>query len=161
MLWYKVKKAQFKLFCAKASKEIKKLAIAVVLGEMLVVGCYYYITSVNYWGLFDSKTITVYVQEQTAKVEAKDNISVLADKIWFLESTRGKNNYSKCEAIGQVNGIGYGIYNGKYMCFENHVDEMETLKEWLQKKLASGLTERQALCLYNTGLASDDCKYIR
>lgn len=75
----------------------------------------------------------------------------LADYIWMKESTRGKNNYSKCEAVGKVNGIGYGITNGKYMCFDSHEDEMKVLEGWIITKKAAGYTEQQLLSIYSGG----------
>lgn len=76
----------------------------------------------------------------------------LADYIWFKESTRGKNNYSKCEAKGKVNGIGYGIPgDGSYVCFESHEDEMTALNGWLVAKKASGWSEEKMLSVYSGG----------
>lgn len=73
----------------------------------------------------------------------------LSDYIWLHESTRGKNNYSKCEAIGKVNGIGYGIWGERWMCFDSHKEEMETLKKWIQDKKDKGMSDKELLCLYS------------
>lgn len=89
------------------------------------------------------------------KVEAKefpkvDRVKELSEIIYQRESTSGKNNYSKCEAVGKYNGIGYGISgNGKYMCFESHDEEMQVLRGWLITKIALGYTEKEMLCLYS------------
>jgi hypothetical protein len=164
-MWYKLKKAQFKLFCAKANKEIKKLAVAIVLTEFVLAGVVAIVANYNYFGLLDTKTVYIEIaRAQEAPKLPQDEVSEvkrIADTIWNLESTRGQHNYSKCEAIGKTNQIGYGIYNGKYMCFENHAEEMKTLENWIQKKLDSGMTENQLKCLYNTGNKTDSCDYIK
>lgn len=90
------------------------------------------------------------------KAEAEEVVAVperdLADYIWMKESTRGKNNYSKCEAVGKVNGIGYGIPgNGSYICFDSHEDEMKVLGGWLIAKKAQGMSEERILSLYSGG----------
>lgn len=90
-------------------------------------------------------------KEETVKQDVKEERD-LADYIWLKESTRGKNNYSKCEAIGKINGIGYGIPgDGTYMCFNSHEEEMVALKGWIVAKKAKGLTELEMLCLYSGG----------
>jgi hypothetical protein len=82
----------------------------------------------------------------------------LADYIWLKESSRGKNNYSKCEAIGKVNGIGYAIPgDGSYMCFDSHEDEMVALNGWITVRKASGWSELKMLCTYS-GNNYDECK---
>lgn len=82
----------------------------------------------------------------------------LADYIWFKESTRGKHNYSKCEAIGKINGIGYAIPgDGSYVCFDSHEDEMVALNGWLMAKKAAGWSELKMLCTYS-GSNYAECK---
>lgn len=77
------------------------------------------------------------------------SIDELADYIWLHESSRGKNNYSKCEAVGKINSIGYAIYDGKWMCFNSHEEEMQTLNKWLTNKKEVGLSDTELLCLYS------------
>jgi hypothetical protein len=152
MLWYKVKKAQLKLFCAKASKEIKKLAVAVVVTEYILGGLYCYTASQNYFGLFDSKTVQVYVMEtvkdNTAKVEAKDNVSVLLETIYKNESSNSKHCLQRCANIGKVNCIGYDIKN---TCFDNQDEEKQTLTVWIKSHIAQGLTNEELLSHYSGG----------
>jgi hypothetical protein len=89
-------------------------------------------------------------QEAKIEVAVVDEIETIANDIYKLESSNGVNNYSKCEAIGKVNGIGYGIPgNGKYMCFEDHAEEMTVLKGWITEKRARGLSDTELLCLYS------------
>lgn len=78
------------------------------------------------------------------------SIDELADYIWSKESSRGINNYSKCEEVGKVNGVGYAIPgNGSYICFDSHEDEMQAVRGWIITKLAGGHSEKSLLCLYS------------
>lgn len=94
-----------------------------------------------------------------AKIEPKkDNIEELMDDVWLRESTRGKNNYSKCEAINKINGIGYGISgNGEYVCFNSHEEEMAVLKGRILYLRATGLSDKEIMCLYS-GNNYDICR---
>lgn len=87
---------------------------------------------------------------EAKEVEKVDRVEELSKLIWERESTNGKNNYTKCEAQGKINGIGYGIPgNGQYVCFNSHEEEMTALKGWITDKLARGMSEKQLLCLYS------------
>ena len=115
-----------------------------------------------------SKTV-IYIQPaevSTAKPEVKE-VAVapapvdLVDIIFLKESSRGKNNYSKCEAIGKYNRYGYGIPgDGSYMCFDKDEDT-KAVAGWVAVHKASGLTDNQLLCKYNTGKATSDCGYLK
>lgn len=107
-----------------------------------------------------AKEIVDEVEEVEEIEETKKDRSVdeLADYIWFKESTRGKNNFSKCEAIGKINGIGYRIPgDGSYTCFDSHDDEMSVLKGWIIDKKALGWSELKMLCTYS-GHNYSECK---
>ncbi len=100
----------------------------------------------------------VQAKETVIEVKKEKTIDELADYIWMKESTRGKNNYSKCEAIGKINGIGYGIPgNGSYRCYDSHEDEMQVLRGWIIDKKALGWSELKMLCTYS-GNNYDECK---
>lgn len=108
--------------------------------------------------LFESHTITI--EREVPHAEASEPVAVkvaseidtMMDVIWLRESTRGKNNFSKCEAIGKVNGIGYAIPgDGSFICFENHEDEMIALRGWLVAKKSAGWSELKMLCTYSGG----------
>lgn len=87
---------------------------------------------------------------QAQELPQVDPIEALSALIWQRESTKGINNYSKCEAQGKFNTIGYGIPgNGSYLCFASHEDEMQALKGWLITHKAQGMTEKEMLCLYS------------
>ena len=78
-----------------------------------------------------------------------------------LESSWGKNNYSKCEEQGKFNRYGFGIPgNGKYLCFEEDKDTEAVIK-WIERHFEEGLTIAQLLCHYNTGQATDSCPYYQ
>lgn len=95
--------------------------------------------------------------KEDEKVEL-DEVESMSDYIWFKESTRGKNNFSKCESIGKINGIGYGIPgDGSFVCFESHDEEMQVLRGWIIYRRALGWSELKMLCTYS-GNNYDECK---
>lgn len=164
-IWIKVQRAKLALkyrkaviFKRQAMKEARKLALAVVLLEFLLAGGYAIAEHKGYLEFLQPKTVIIKVAEAKEitpeapkQPEVVDNsINNIADKIYLLESSRGKNNYSKCKAIGRVNSIGYGIDgSGKFVCFKDHAEEMLTLTNWIKNKQAQGMTEAQMLCLYS------------
>lgn len=169
MLQYKIAVAKAKYQAKQAYKQAQKIAFATVLAEIVLVGGY---AVGEYHGIFDifrgeslqkEYINTTHASQKPEKVTEKPKnteIDTIADTIWMLESTKGKNNYSKCTAEGKINGIGYGIPgNGKYTCFNTHAEEMETLRAWITKKQSQGITGKNLYCLYNTGKASDSCPY--
>lgn len=86
-------------------------------------------------------------EEEKPKV---DRVKELSELIYLRESTNGQKNYSKCEAIGKYNGVGYAIPgNGSYICFDSHEDEMQAVRGWIITKLAGGHSEKSLLCLYS------------
>jgi hypothetical protein len=90
--------------------------------------------------------------------EQVSDVMVTADYIWMKESTRGQNNYSKCEEKGLINGTGYAIPgDGTYVCFNNHAEEMATVIEWIKKHQDEGMTNLQLLCHYS-GNNYKECK---
>lgn len=97
------------------------------------------------------------VEEIQEKVEVKP--VDLVDIIFLKESSRGKNNYSKCEAIGKYNRYGYGIPgDGRYICFQKDEDT-KAVEGWVAEKKARGYSDTEILCLYNTGKATRTCEY--
>ncbi len=98
------------------------------------------------------------VQAKEVETVKVDEVEKMADYIWMKESTRGKNNFSKCEAIGKINGIGYSIPgNGEYVCFDSHEEEMQVLKGWIIYRRALGWSDIKMLCAYS-GNNYDECK---
>lgn len=160
-LYWRIKREQISILADKVKKEGLKLSFAVVVAEALMVGGFYFASKYGITDYFKPKTIYI-VNEAHAKTIEKekveevrevihiDEVAELAEMIYNLESSGGKNNYSKCEAIGKINGIGYGIPgNGKYQCFNNHEEEMQVLKGWIIDKRAKGMTDNGLLCLYS------------
>lgn len=94
-----------------------------------------------------------------SKVVVKDKtVDEIAEYIWMKESSNGKNNYSKCEAIGKINGTGFAIPgDGSYICFESHADEMLAVKGWIVTHKAIGMSELKMLCVYS-GNNYPECK---
>ena len=86
-------------------------------------------------------------------------LSLVADKIMILESSGGKNNYSKCEAIGKYNRYGYGIYGGNYLCFEKDKDTEAVIK-WLERETEKNPNLNQVICKYNLGSVVESCSYL-
>jgi len=158
--YLKVKLEQAKILVHKASQEIKKLALAIVITEFALAGSFAAI--VKYTNLPEISQIQptqakiTHLNELQALENKKDEADIdqnekLKDLIWLRESTRGKHNFSKCEAQGKINGIGYSVYGDKYMCFASHDEEMEVLGKWIEKHKRNGLTEIDMLCLYSGG----------
>ena len=102
---------------------------------------------------------THFIEKAEAKEAPKvDKVKELSELIYQRESSNGKNNYSKCEAIGKYNGVGYAIPgNGSYICFDSHEDEMQAVRGWIVTKLAAGMSEEKLLCVYS-GNNYKECK---
>jgi len=151
--------AKLRLFINKMHKQAQKLALAAVLLQYMIAGGWYFAESRGILNYFKPKTVFIeiaHAKEMTTeaknKPESKDEaISRIMDEIWLNESTRGKNNYSKCKEIGRINGIGYGIYGGKWQCFDNHAEEFRALNSWITDHKAQGMTENELLCHYSGG----------
>lgn len=165
----KIAVARIKYLMNKVHEEAKKIALAVVILEFILVLGYAYTKNKGYLEFLEPKTVYIEpahaeespeVKPEASKlpVEEISDVERIADTIYTLESTQGKNNYSKCEAVGKVNGIGYGIDgSGKYQCFENHAEEMKTLKAWISKHFAEGMNEKELKCHYS-GSNYKECK---
>ena len=148
------RKEKISLFWIKTKAEALKISFAVVVAEIVLVGVIALSLNWGVLGLFEKKTIYINnaeaktIKQQMPEV-VKDEKAELMDFIWSKESTRGKNNYSKCEAIGKINGIGYGIDDaGNYVCFNSHDEEMEVLKGWIIYHEAQGMNRLQMLKHY-------------
>lgn len=162
-----------------AEQKIKraKLLFKVRLVSMYTIGALgggsWVYSSIEGMRIFSEKTTVVIERVKAAEIEtpAKEEAPIkeevvevkpvdLVDFIFMKESSRGKNNYSKCEAIGKYNRYGYGIPgNGQYICFEKDEDT-KAVAGWVAEKIARGYSDNELLCLYNTGKASRTCGYI-
>lgn len=148
-------------------KEAQKLALAVLIIEFMASGSWLYLEKSGIMAQFEPKTTIIYINRATrlpieeAKASEKSENEAIIDYIHMKESSRGQNNYSKCEAVGKINGIGYGIPgNGNYKCFDSIEDQMDTLNEWIKDKQAKGMSTQELLCFYNKGIKSSTCNYI-
>jgi hypothetical protein len=150
MLWYKVKKAQMKLFIAKVYKKAQKLCFAVVVLVSMLVALYAFLCSKQFYGLFETKTVTVYVHETAPKAEAKDNVSELADAIWMHESTKGTNPiglHVTCKSKGLSNEYGYN----PPVCYKDYATVRNIVENWIKDHKAQGLTDAELLSHYSNG----------
>jgi hypothetical protein len=153
-MWYAQKLLDLAILWDKAKKEALKLSFAVVVAEIVLVSIFALSVKYGVYELLQPKTITITntaeAKTTTQKPEVvKDEMEELKDFIWNKESTRGKNNYSKCEAQGKVNGIGYGIDDsGNWVCFESHEEEMKVLEGWIIYHKAQGMNRLEMLKHY-------------
>lgn len=147
---YNVFMLKASILADKVKKEALKLCFAVVLFEMLLVMGFYFICDYGMMEVLQPKTIIITKEAEAKTIDQKDEwMEELKDYIWLKESGRGQHNYSKCEALGKVNGIGYAIPgDGRYICFNSHEEEMEVLEKWIKDKLDKGMTEEEILKLY-------------
>lgn len=97
---------------------------------------------------------------ETVEAKAAEKKFDVVDYIFMKESSRGVNNYSQCEKIGKFNRYGFGIPgDGSYLCFEKG-DDTKATEGWVLQKQAAGMTDKELLCLYNTGTVTESCKYV-
>jgi cytochrome c oxidase assembly protein Cox11 len=152
-MYWKLKKAQLKLWYNKRLKQAQRIALAVVLTEMvLVIGYAYAISPIMQ--LLGTRTVYIQgaqVKEAVSVENDAVSVSKIAETIWTKESTKGQHNFSKCQAIGKINGIGYNVWGGNYSCFNSHDEEMQVLSDWIKQHIAEGMTESELLCHYSGG----------
>lgn len=139
-----------KIKIAIIKRDLKVLSVwtlGVIAGGSAVL--WYFVTPTLKQDIIFEQKNTIQVIE-TVEAKERDTIEDMMATIYERESSNGKNNFSKCEAIGKVNGIGYGIPgNGDFVCFDSHEDEMTALKGWLVAKRAAGMSDNAILCLYS------------
>jgi hypothetical protein len=152
---------------AKFKYETRRISFILFLWFLgLITGLAYYYAVQTYNKLLEPRVIIInnaQASTETQEIEPQEVIKEkdLSDYIWFKESTRGQHNYSKCEAQGKFNSVGYGIPgDGTYMCFNSHAEEMDAVKKWIAQHKEEGLNSRQLLCHYNQGTVSDNCAYV-
>lgn len=76
-------------------------------------------------------------------------------KIYFLESTLGKND--GCRKDGKFGGFGV-MSQGKVMCYETFTKAVDRAEYWWKQAL-DGNTKDEALCVWNLGKAQKMCNY--
>jgi len=87
---------------------------------------------------------------------AEFNVGAIADKIYTLESSNGKND--GCRDLGLYNGYGYRQNSFEWVCYKSHDEVRQRVITWLTKNIKEGNIEK-ALCLYNRGLNETGCRY--
>jgi hypothetical protein len=108
------------------------------------------------------------VQEVKAQEPDKTNdpqyksIPWYIDKIWAMESTRGKNNIKGslqdlCEKKGEWNEYGYGGINNP-ICFKDKEEADITMIKWFEKNLRTK-SLMETFCYYRHGEKMQDCEY--
>jgi len=77
--------------------------------------------------------------------------------IYMLESTRGKNDYCRANGLGFA---GFGVMNeGKIICYESFEKAAQRASYWYGK-LSEGNDLATSLCIWNQGIATNDCNYF-
>lgn len=83
------------------------------------------------------------------------------DIVWRIygnESTFGKAPFLYCDRQGMVNDFGFNVAN--HQCFQTFREEVSTVSQWFDKELKLH-TLAQSLCLYNTGVLENNCRYAQ
>jgi len=84
------------------------------------------------------------------------DIGSIADKIYTLESSNGKND--SCRNLGLYNGYGFRENSSEWKCFESHEQVRELVINWLTTHIKNFGVEK-ALCMYNRGIDENTCTY--
>ena len=89
------------------------------------------------------------------------SLDEIADKVFALESSRGKNDKCVREKMG-FNGYGYGQSLTKFNCYNSYDTVKALVVNWFDQRLET-MTLDQALCYYNLGKPNgqllNECKY--
>jgi hypothetical protein len=96
------------------------------------------------------------VASGSAKVSAVFDVGAIADKIYTLESSNGKND--SCKNLGLFNGYGFRQNSFEWVCYNSHEEVRELVINWLTKHIKDG-DIASSLCLYNQGKVTDQCTY--
>jgi hypothetical protein len=84
------------------------------------------------------------------------DLGKIADKIYTLESSGGKND--SCKEIGKVNGYGYRQNTSEWICYGSHEEVRKLVINWLLSHLKT-MSIEEALCHYNQGTITNSCTY--
>lgn len=89
--------------------------------------------------------------------QAVEPLAHIVDKIFILESSGGK--FVNCP-VGKYNGFGYGQNKYVWSCFDTQEEVRELVEKWFENKLKEHTLE-ESLCLYNKGIATEECDYVQ
>lgn len=92
----------------------------------------------------------------SATMQGTFNVGDIADKIYTLESSGGKND--GCKRLGKFNGYGFRQNDHEWVCYESHAQVRLEVINWLTKNIKDGNIEK-AMCLYNKGTIEEGCAY--
>lgn len=87
--------------------------------------------------------------------ESLPSVSQLADAMFTIESSRGKNVLCP---DGQYNGYGYGQHKENWLCFDTQEEVDDLVIKWIEDKKEKGMSDEELLCFYNTGRTAP-CPY--
>lgn len=129
----------------------------------VVVGCLVYLSVLIGKDLFTAKVSAWFTPNysvvQVYPPEAEMDYEELADKIFQLESSSGRND--GCKKQGLVNGYGYRQNTRSFKCYDNQVEVRNIVIGWFRNHLENGMDIATALCYYNTGHKVNDCNYYK
>jgi hypothetical protein len=80
------------------------------------------------------------------------------NKIRRLESSGGRND--SCLKSDLINGYGYAQSTFSNMCYKSHTEVRNLVRKWFEKRIPE-MGIATAVCYYNTGHKTDDCKYYK
>lgn len=83
------------------------------------------------------------------------HIEGVADKVFILESSGGKND--SCRDKGLYNGYGYGQSKHSWLCFKTQAEARAKVTAWFERELKKRELS-EALCGYNLGFKSENLK---
>lgn len=83
-------------------------------------------------------------------------ISKIADAMFLLESSRGKN--VNCPA-NQFNGYGFRQNTFEWKCYNTQEEVRELVEDWIADKIQKGYTIKELSCYYNKGVKTETCDY--
>jgi hypothetical protein len=104
------------------------------------------------------KETLIKVSEGVGEESSSPSASTLADKIYILESSGGKND--SCLAKGKVNGYGFGQHKNGWACYDSHEEVEKLVIDWIEDKREKGMTDEELLCYYNEGNKISKCDYL-
>lgn len=99
-------------------------------------------------------------EEEKTQAQPARSLSAIAGIIYRLESSGGRND--GCREKGLYNGYGFRQNKSEFKCFSSREEVRGLVIDWFKQHLhKEKLTLPEALCHYNIGEETEDCKYYR
>jgi len=92
----------------------------------------------------------------SAKTSMLIDLGAIADKIYTLESSGGKND--GCRKLGLFNGYGFSQSTFHWNCYTSHEEVRQLVINWLEDHIGKYGLEK-SLCIYNRGVNEIGCTY--